>query len=157
MSRAFGAFSLIVKIQNASSKMRLKARTKLESLKLELPCIPRTENQQILGKKDCDYCFTGICIFTNPSNYIHKICPFFVYQVYLDKAVREKKLQKIGLVYGIHFGKYGNTRNRQEIYFFHLSRIHHHDFLPCFCRKKKNFKEQEKKEIIFQGSIQLTL
>lgn len=54
----------------------------------------------------------------NLSNYIHKICPFFVYQGYLDKAVRKKKLWEIGLVYGTHFGKYGNTEKRPEISFF---------------------------------------
>ena len=95
MSRAFGAFSLIVKIQNASSKMRLKARTKLESLKLELLCIPQTENQSIQGKKDCDYGFTGVCVSTNPSNYIHKICPFFLYTKYiLIKLLRKRNFRR---------------------------------------------------------------
>ena len=71
---------------------------------------------------------------------------FFVNQVYLDKAVRKKKLQETGLVYGTHFGKCGNIRNRQEISFFHLSRIHHHDFLPCFCRKKKKISQSKRRQ-----------
>lgn len=87
-----------------------------------------------------------------------KYVQFFVYQVFLNKAVRKKKLQKTGLFYSTNFGKSGNNRNRQEIFLSScLSRIHPHDFLPCFCRKNKAFQGAREKKCVFQGSVQIII